>query len=339
MKMAGIPGDTGYASFGSPSAQRQNVAVGMDFRYPTGLRANDSSFRLQFDSFNYIQVQINNDGYSLLRVIDNIVEAVGDPLPPFGDETTNFHRIKLLYEDSTGHVEAFVDDRPLGVIEDKLVPSSLTDFQFVFYNYVIEGQNIEHEWDNFSTTIFADVPASYWAWRWIERLFDAGITNGCVADPLLYCPEQSVTRAQMAKFLEKGINGSAYTPPLGTGMVFADVPASYWAVDWIEQLYADGITSGCVLSPLTYCPDDPVTRAQMAKFLMRAEHGAAYTPPDVGASTGFNDVSTSYWAAVWIKQLAVEGITSGCGSGNYCPDNSVTRAEMAKFLVLTFSLP
>ena len=186
---------------------------------------------------------------------------------------------------------------------------------------------------------FADVPADHWAFTWIDRLYAAGITSGCSTNPILYCPEQSVTRAQMAKFLEKGINGSAYTPPAGTGTVFVDVPLSYWAVDWIEKLYADGITSGCILSPLSYCPDDPVTRAQMAKFLLKAEHGASYTPPDAGDSTGFGDVSTSHWAAAWIKQLALEGITSGCGGGNYCPDDSVTRAQMAKFLVLTFNLP
>ena len=186
---------------------------------------------------------------------------------------------------------------------------------------------------------FADVPADQWYYSWVERLYAAGITSGCSVSPLLYCPDQSVTRAQMAKFLEKGINGSTYTPPGGSGMVFADVPLSYWADNWIEKLYADGITSGCILSPLSYCPDDPVTRAQMAKFLLVAKHGAGYTPPAVGGSTGFGDVSTSYWAAAWIKQLALEGITSGCGGGNYCPDDSVTRAQMAKFLVLTFNLP
>ena len=186
---------------------------------------------------------------------------------------------------------------------------------------------------------FADVPASQWYYSWVERLYAAGITSGCSLSPLLYCPDDPVTRAQMAKFLEKGIHGSAYTPPAGTGMVFVDVPLSYWADNWIEKLYADGITSGCILSPLSYCPDDPVTRAQMAKFLLVAKHGAGYTPPAVGGSTGFGDVSTSYWAAAWIKQLALEGITSGCGGGNYCPDDSVTRAQMAKFLVLTFNLP
>jgi uncharacterized protein YoaH (UPF0181 family) len=186
---------------------------------------------------------------------------------------------------------------------------------------------------------FADVPSTYWAYSWIDRLYSAGITSGCGTNPLIYCPEDSVTRAQMAIFLERGMNGSTFTPPAGTGIVFTDVPLSYWAVNWIEKLYADGITSGCGTNPLIYCPESPVTRSQMAVFLLRAKYSDAYIPPAVGNSTGFNDVLVTQWAAAWIKQLAAEGITSGCGSGNYCPDDSVTRAQMAVFLVRTFNLP
>jgi len=82
-----------------------------------------------------------------------------------------------------------------------------------------------------------------------------------------------------------------------------------------------------------------VTRGQMSVFLLRARYGAAYIPPTVGSTTGFYDVPTTYWAAAWIKQLAAESITTGCGSGNYCPEDSVTRAQMAVFLVRTFNLP
>jgi hypothetical protein len=188
-------------------------------------------------------------------------------------------------------------------------------------------------------SIFADVPFSYWALSWIERLYSAGITGGCGTNPLSYCPENSVTRAEMAKFLEKGMCGSAYAPPAGTGTVLVDVPLSYWAVNWIEKLYTDGITKGCLTSPLTYCPAQSVTRAEMALFLLRAKHGTAYTPP---MATGvFTDVPTSHWAANWIEQLYVEGITGGCNLSplTYCPEDSVTRAEMAKFLVKTFNLP
>jgi len=44
----------------------------------------------------------------------------------------------------------------------------------------------------------------------------------------------------------------------------------------------------------------------------------------------------AYWAAGWIDQLAAEGITSGCGGGNYCPENPVTRSQMAVFIAKTF---
>jgi len=187
------------------------------------------------------------------------------------------------------------------------------------------------------TTTFADVPSSYWAYSLIERLYAAGITAECSTNPLSYCPENSVAQAEMAIFLEKGMRGSAYTPPAGTGLVFADVPISYWAVNWIEKSFADGITAGC--GGGNYCPENPVTRAEMAVFLLKAKHGAAYTPP--AAAGIFSDVPTDYWSAPWIEQLYAEGITSGCSLTplSYCPERSVTRAEMAVFLVLTFNLP
>jgi len=48
---------------------------------------------------------------------------------------------------------------------------------------------------------------------------------------------------------------------------------------------------------------------------------------------------TGHWAEGWIEQLKAEGITSGYPDGTYRPENQVTRAEMAVFLVNAFSLP
>ena len=185
------------------------------------------------------------------------------------------------------------------------------------------------------TWIFGDVPASYWANSFIESLYNAGITSGCSVSPLNYCPEATVTRAQMAIFLLKGIHGSGYTPPaVGAGTGFGDVSVGYWAAAWIKQLAVEGITSGC--GGGNYCPEATVTRAQMAIFLLKAEHGSGYLPP---SATGvFGDVPPGSFADAWIEQLAAEGITSGCGGGNYCPNGAVTRAQMAVFLVRTFNL-
>ena len=120
-----------------------------------------------------------------------------------------------------------------------------------------------------ATGVFSDVLSTHWAVDWIEALYNEGITAGCSADPLLYCPADLVTRAQMAVFLLREKYGNAYTPPSATG-IFADVPTTHWAADWIEALYNEGITSGCSADPLLYCPEASVTRSQMAVFLGRS---------------------------------------------------------------------
>jgi hypothetical protein len=185
---------------------------------------------------------------------------------------------------------------------------------------------------------FEDVSTNYWAWDFIERLYRSGITSGCVTNPLRYCPEGSVTRAQMAVFLLRGIHDASYAPPpVGSSTGFGDVTVDYWAGAFIKQLAAEGITAGC--GGGDFCPEQPVTRAQMAVFLLRSKYGASYTPPAVGTGTGFGDVPADHWAGAFIKQLVAESITVGCGNGNYCPELPVTRAQMAVFLVRTFSLP
>ncbi|MBI5838635.1 MAG: S-layer homology domain-containing protein, partial [Chloroflexi bacterium] len=131
--------------------------------------------------------------------------------------------------------------------------------------------------------VFADVPWDYWAWQDIERLYNSGVTGGCSTNPMNYCPDNSVTRAQMAVFLLKGKYGSTYTPPaVGSSTGFNDVATNYWAAAWIKQLAAEGITSGCSWSPPLYCPESTTTHAQMAIFLLKSKHGSAYTPPAVG---------------------------------------------------------
>ncbi len=120
---------------------------------------------------------------------------------------------------------------------------------------------------------------------------------------------------------------------IGLYKTLADVPYGYWSESFIYRLYNAGVTSGCATSPVLYCPVTAVTRDQMAVFLLKAKHGSSYAPP---AATGvFQDVPTNHWAAAWIEQLAVEGITSGCSLNpkQYCPGTAVTRDQMAVFLL------
>lgn len=111
---------------------------------------------------------------------------------------------------------------------------------------------------------------------------------------------------------------------------FSDVSPTAGIWPFVEAIAAAGITGGC--GGTSYCPNSNVTRAQMAVFLLAAEHGPGYAPPPA-TGTVFNDVPANSFAAAWIEQLAAEGITGGCGNGNYCPNDPVTREQMAAFLL------
>jgi len=179
---------------------------------------------------------------------------------------------------------------------------------------------------------FLDVPPADPFHDYVIKIARNGITAGCGGGN--YCRNASVTRAQMAVFLLKAEHGSSYVPPTCTG-IFGDVVCPSTFANWIERLAAEGITGGC--GGGNYCPSNPVTRAQMAVFLLKTEHGSSYVPP---ACTGiFGDVPCPGVFADWIERLAAEGITGGCGGGNYCPANPNTRGQMAVFLSKTFNLP
>ncbi len=183
-------------------------------------------------------------------------------------------------------------------------------------------------------TSFADVPGSHGSWRYIEGFYSQGITTGCSANPLNYCPDSSVTRAAMAVFVLRAKHGATYQPPAATG-IFADLPVTgkEWMQPWVEQLYREGITTGCSANPLKFCPENTITRAAMAVFVLRAKHGASYQPP--AASGYFADlpVTGKEWMQPWVDQFYREGITTGCGANplRYCPEDPVIRSAMAVF--------
>jgi hypothetical protein len=81
----------------------------------------------------------------------------------------------------------------------------------------------------------------------------------------------------MAVFLLRTLEGSGYTPPTCAG-AFEDVACPSLFADWIEELYNRGVTGGCSASPLLYCPTNPVTRGQMAPFLVKTFALTLYGP-------------------------------------------------------------
>ena len=180
---------------------------------------------------------------------------------------------------------------------------------------------------------FPDVPTTQTFYPFIENVFHNGVTAGCSGGN--YCPDDPVQRQQMAVFLLKAKHGPTYVPPACTG-VFADVTCPGPFTNWVEELHMEGITGGC--GGKNFCPGDPVTRAQMAVFLLKAKNGSGYVPP---TCTGiFSDVVCPSVVGNFIEALYNSSVTGGCGVGplRYCPSDPNTRGQMAVFLVKTFGL-
>ena len=127
---------------------------------------------------------------------------------------------------------------------------------------VVDGQDPEPV----DVSRFVDVDASQWWATHVERLAELGITVGCVNEPAQYCPDEQVTRAQMATFLKRAF---LLDPAIPTG--FADTDGSVHEAA-IDALHASGITVGCSTEPLRFCPQQATTRGQMALFLERARN-------------------------------------------------------------------
>ena len=110
---------------------------------------------------------------------------------------------------------------------------------------------------------------------------------------------------------------------------FLDVPSSNQFYSFVGKLVSNGITAG--VGGGLYGVGDNTLRQQMAVFLLKGKHGLCYTPPPCTGT--FPDVPCPSTFAPWIEALAAEGITGGCGGGNYCPQSPVRRDQMAVFLL------
>ncbi len=116
-------------------------------------------------------------------------------------------------------------------------------------------------------TPFDDVPPSHTFYTEIGKLAEAGITQGCDTAGTLFCPNDQVSRGQMAAFLVRALPELQQLSP---GSSFDDVPPSHTFYTEIGKLAEAGITQGCDPAGTLFCPNDPVSRGQMAAFLYRA---------------------------------------------------------------------
>jgi IPT/TIG domain/S-layer homology domain len=162
------------------------------------------------------------------------------------------------------------------------------------------------------------------------------ITIGGVATPAVFVSDNTLTTT--SPVLPPGtVNDVVVTTTDGTtgtlvkGWVsdFLDVPAGHQFYNFVTTLVSNAITVG--VGGGNYGVDQSTLRQQMAVFLLKGKHGLCYTPPPCQGD--FADVACPSIFADWIEALADEGISGGCGGGNFCPTNAVRRDQMAPFLL------
>jgi S-layer family protein len=160
----------------------------------------------------------------------------------------------------------------------------------------------------------------------IEAIRAEAITNGC--SPTRYCPNDPVTRGQMAAFLNRALDLPAATTPSG----FTDTAGTF--ANDIERLKAANITVGC--APTRYCTNDPVTRGEMATFLMRALDLTELVPPPRPLPVAGNPAGTApIPPGAGVEPVNSPDVIVGNGSPASCTSAGVVAA-VAQGGVITF---
>jgi spore germination protein YaaH len=185
------------------------------------------------------------------------------------------------------------------------------------WHLLMDGARTEL-WDTLYTQFgplpFTDISDSKFV-KDIVWIAETGLTSGC--SQTRYCPRGEVTRAQMATFLTRLLD----LPPASKDYFTDDTGNTHESA--INRIAEAGITVGC--GGTRYCPDRVVTRAQMATFLTRA----LQLPPT--SKDWYRDDDGNIHET-GINRLAESGITRGCSTDRYCPNDAVLREQMAAFL-------
>jgi hypothetical protein len=180
---------------------------------------------------------------------------------------------------------------------------------------------------NFSDVAYPTTAYFEGVHQYISNIYARGITSGCGSG--MFCGTNNSTRQEAATFLTTELNPSNLPTPLTQR--FTDVAPASSVGKNVEYLSRRGIIEACMGN--SFCPTQPITRRDLIVWLVRAK-GIDH-PPTPTAET-FSDVPISDPAAPFIQEAFRLGITAGCGRGKFCPNDPVSRYQMASLLVATF---
>lgn len=205
--------------------------------------------------------------------------------------------------------------------------TTFTDVHYI-YKEVLDGTN-------------------YYLHRYIQALYDAGLTVGTSSNPPKFSPKLTLDRSMAAVFMLRGNFGTAYAPPEAPWNTFTNESwaNNAYAQKWAEGLFQAHLTAGCQTSPLMYCPDRTLTREEAVVFALHLKYDTidgdgnvvSYTPPAASGTVFADMTDPSYWAIKWAEQAYLDGILPACGTTDgkphFCPNEPVNRAWAAYMIV------
>ena len=172
---------------------------------------------------------------------------------------------------------------------------------------------------------FSDVPEGMWAYGYITELACTGVVAGYRDGT--FKPQNATTRAQLVKMVVL-LEGMALDSP--SVPTFTDVPVAHTFYRYVETAASAGLIGG--YDDGSFKPDAPVSRAQVAKIVVKARGWDLVVP---ASPATLCDVHASHWAYSYIQVAIGHGIFTGYGDGCFRPDDFATRAQLAKVLVLS----
>lgn len=185
---------------------------------------------------------------------------------------------------------------------------------------------------------FRDMPApSIWSHAGLDYCIDHGYIAGTSATTVT--PDGECTRAMIVSILYRvqgepaKVNGYELKK---LAAPFDDVERGRWYTDAIWWAKLTGVVSG--MSPSTFAPDDPITRAQLAVILYNyTKQFAPESLTETGSLAGFPDAgSVPSWARTAMAWAVGNGLISGVGENGVSylrPEGCATRAQVATILM------
>lgn len=198
---------------------------------------------------------------------------------------------------------------------------------------------------------YSDVAEDAWYQKFVSHLTQLGVVQGVSENE--FSPQRNVTRAEFATMLAlaDGVDLSGYQGAVS----FRDVPSALWCAPQIEWAYQQNIIEG--FQNGLFCPDAYLTREQAATIMERyaevknsrilemnryelnesastklSSSEIEYIEELIAAPEYSDQSDISGWAESSVTEMSQSGIFCGDGSGDFHPQNHITRAECAKLI-------